>query len=372
MPAPTPIALCITDLDPGGAERALVQVVTRLDRSEWDPVVYCLGPPGALVETLESSGVRTHCLDATRRDIFVVRRLAKRLRQQRPALIQTFLFHANIAGRLSAARARVPIVVSGIRVAEREKRWHLTLERWSKRLVTHHVCVSNAVAEFAKRELRLTDEDVSVIHNGVDARAIAAALPADLRQFGIPSSSKTLLFVGRLHPQKGISSLLNAFDILADRWRDLHLLIVGVGPLENEIRESLRACGLDSRVHLAGRRSDVPSLMRASTALVLPSLWEGMPNVVLEAMAAGLPVVASTAEGTAELIEDQKTGYLFGIGEIGTLAQTLSQLLEAPQSARAIAIAAQQKVNSQEFTWDFVAAAYSRLWHSLIESRRSL
>jgi glycosyltransferase involved in cell wall biosynthesis len=212
MPAPTPIALCITDLDPGGAERALVQVVTRLPRDLWAPVVYCLGPRGELVDDLEAAGVQTCCLNAGRWDIFVVWRLAKLLKAQRPALVQTFLFHANLAGRLAAKLAGVPIVVSGIRVAERGKRWHVRLERWTRSLVAHHVCVSKAVAEFAKRELRLSDDDVSVIYNGIDLEAYASAPPADLTHFGIPRDAITLLFVGRLHPQKGLSLLLEAFE----------------------------------------------------------------------------------------------------------------------------------------------------------------
>jgi glycosyltransferase involved in cell wall biosynthesis len=368
MSAPTPLALCITDLDPGGAERALVQIVRRLDRSQWDPVVYCLGPRGQLADILEAGGIQTHCLDATRRDVFVVSRLAKLLKRQQPALMQTFLFHANIAGRLAATVARVPIVVSGIRVAEREQRWHLMLERRTRRLVTHHVCVSQAVAEFAKRELRLRDDCVSVIPNGVDAAGIGSAPAADLSQFGIPSPSRTLLFVGRLHPQKGVSVLLEAFHKL--QAADVHLLIVGAGPLEADVRTIVRAHSLESRVHLAGQRDDVPSLMRAASALVLPSLWEGMPNVVLEAMAARLPVIATAVDGTTELIEDEETGWLCAPGSVESLEHAMRRMLDQPEAAKTIASAAQRLV-SQRFTWEAMAAAYSDLWRSLLASRRS-
>ena len=228
MTSPTPIALCITDLDPGGAERALVQVATRLDRTLWEPAVYCLSPRGEMADVLESAGIPTHCLNASRRDASVVGRLAILLRRQRPALIQSFLFHGNLAARISAVIARVPIVISGVRVAEREKRWHIKLDRQTRRLVTHHVCVSESVAEFTKRELRLADEAVSVIPNGVDSEAIAAAPPADLTQFGIPARRKnapvrrsTSSPEGRVSFTGGIPATHRSVfrPALAHRWR---------------------------------------------------------------------------------------------------------------------------------------------------------
>jgi glycosyltransferase involved in cell wall biosynthesis len=369
MTSPTPIALCITDLDPGGAERALVQVATRLDRTLWDPVVYCLSPRGEMADALESARIPTHCLNASRRDASVVGRLAMHLRRQRPALIQSFLFHGNLAACLSAVIARVPIVISGVRVAEREKRWHLRLERRTRRLVNHHVCVSKAVAEFVKQELRLSDDAVSVIPNGVDTEAISSAPAADLTQLGIPGQARTLLFVGRLHPQKGVSILLEAFQQLSAQYADLHLLIVGVGPLESQVQEFVALNALSSRVHVLGRRHDVPSLMKSATALVLPSLWEGMPNVVLEAMAARLPVVATAVDGTTELIIDEKSGWLCQPASADSLIETVRRVLHDPKAASDCAITAQQTV-AECFTWSSVAARYSDLWRSFLPSQR--
>ncbi len=364
--APTPIALCITDLDAGGAERALVQIVTRLDRSRWDPAVYCLSRRGELADVLEGAGVETHCLNAGPSDVLVIPRLARLLRKRPPAVLQTFLFHANLAGRLAAARARVPIVVSGIRVAEREKGWHLRLERWTKKLVTHHVCVSQAVADFAERELRLPPGQISVIANGVDAEFYAKAAPADLETFGIPPGAPTLLFVGRLHRQKGVFDLLSAMlQLEAVEERNVHLLMVGDGPLRGEAEAFVAGSLIQSRVHWLGKRDDVASLMKSSTALVLPSLWEGMPNVVLEAMAAGLPVVATGVDGTRELVTHNVTGRLCEPGRSDSLAAALAALLDAPAAASEMAARAQLSV-AKHFTWGSAAAEYDRLWRRLL------
>lgn len=362
---PTPIALCITDLDPGGAERALVQIVTRLDRQSWAPVVYCLSRRGELADVLEAAGIETHCLNASPRDAFVILRLAKLLKRQRPALLQTFLFHANLAGRIAATIARVPIVVAGIRVAEREKRWHLRLERWTKRLVDQHVCVSQAVASFTERELHIGADEVSVIANGVDAQAFTSAPPANLQSLGVPPNARTLLFVGRLHPQKGVRLLLDSFSMLTSEYGDLHLLMVGSGPLEQEEKSHASALGIASRVHWLGSRRDVPGLMRASTLLVLPSLWEGMPNVVLEAMAAGLPVVATAVDGTTEVLTDGVTGFLCEPGSAVAITDCLRAVLQDPVRATACAHRAQTSA-VKYLTWDASVAGYQRLWRSLV------
>ena len=369
MSTPTPIALCITDLDRGGAERALVEVVTRLDRREWAPVVYCIGPRGELVDSLDEAGIETHCLNATPRDALVVYRLAKHLGRQKPALLQSFLFHANLAGRLAAWLAGVPVVLSGIRVAEREKTWHLRLERWTKRLVDRHVCVSQSVADFTEKSLQLRPGQLSVIPNGVDAETISTTVPADLTSLGVPAGAETLLFAGRLHPQKGLSDLLHAFQqlVAADK-RDVHLLIAGRGPLERKARKFVEVRGLDSRVHWLGTRRDLPAVMRASTMLVLPSLWEGMPNVVLEAMAAGLPVVATAVDGTQELLAPRATGWLCRPGDVESLTTTLRQALDAPAARREFAARAQQTAR-KHFTWDTSAEGYSLLWRELLGER---
>jgi glycosyltransferase involved in cell wall biosynthesis len=374
MSAPTPIALCITDLDPGGAERALVQVVTRLDRGEWTPVVYCLGPRAELADVLEAAGIEVHCLNASRRGISVILRLSRLLKRQRPGILQTFLFHANFAGRLAGWMAGVPVVVSGIRVSERarEKEWHLWLDWLTKRLVTHHVAVSRSVSEFSSQSIRLSRDKVSVIPNGVDAAAFADAVPAVLSQFSIPSTASTLLFVGRLHPQKGLDELLGAmWELVEDDRRDVHLLIVGQGPERIRLEPQTRAGVLEKRVHWLGQRRDVASLMKSATLLVLPSLWEGMPNVVLEAMAAGLPVVATKVDGTAELITDGETGWLCGAGTEWPLEEALRDALDSPEARRDRAAKAQISVRAK-FTWDAAAVAYSQLWRSLLDSKRPL
>jgi len=362
---PIPIAFCITDLDAGGAERALVQIVMRLDRAEWLPQVFCLAGEGELAAELRAAGIPVTCFGARRWwNVGVLFRLRRALREMRPAVLQTFLYHANILGRIAGRFASVPAVVSGIRVAERRSRFRLWLDRVTERWVTRHVCVSRGVAEFSADVGGLSRRKLHVIPNGVDFERFATAAPADLSEFGIPSGDSTILFVGRLDPQKGTMSLLEAFGALAERRAGVHLLLVGAGPLENAVRSWIGEHGMDLRVHLAGRRDDIPELMRASDCLVLPSRWEGMPNVVLEAMAAGLPVVATRVEGTEELIRHEETGLLVPADDLQALSSALELTLEDRTSAADRADSAQNVVQN-DFAWSTVAEAYAAMYRAI-------
>lgn len=329
---PTRIAFCITELDPGGAERALTQLVLGLDRNDWEPYVFCLGPRGHFADVLESAGVPVTCLNA--RGFFslpqVVFRLTRELRRLRPALVQTFLFHANILGRIAARLAGIPVVVSGIRVAERRNRWQGRVDRWTNRLVAANVCVSQGVADFSAQNVGLPIGKLVVIPNSVDFQRFSSAIPADLTPFGIPADSRVFISVGRLDRQKGLDTLIEAVGLMNPLPNDVHFLLVGDGPEANPLVAHVDRSGLSSRIHFAGRRNDVPQLLAASTALILPSRWEGMPNVVLEAMAAGLPVIATNVEGISELVQHGVTGLIVPVASPAELSQALTQILSSP------------------------------------------
>lgn len=344
-----------------------MQLVTRLDRNRWQPSVICLAPRGMLADELEQAEVQVTCLGARHsRNVGMVGRLFRQLRESKPALLQTFLFHANIAGRIAGRLARVPKIVSGIRVAERRSRLPLWIDRMTQGMVDHNVCVSQAVADFSAQRGGLSAGKITVIPNGVDAQRFATAEPADLSEFDIPSGSQTVLFVGRLDPQKGPFLLLEAVKGLLPTYPRLHVLLVGEGSLRIRLQEWIHDRNLHARVHLAGWRANVPQLLKAADCLVLPSRWEGMPNVVLEAMAAGLPVLATEVEGATELIQNHKTGLLVPPNSPGELAAGLSLLLGDSEQALAMGRAA-QVVSQKDFTWEQVVknfeAVFTRMLH---------
>ena len=365
--SPLRLALCITELNVGGAERCLVELATRIDRQRFAPVVYVLSSPpspesDSLWRRLEAAGVETRFLDAQHVWQFasVVRRLADLLKQQRPEVLQTFLFHANVAGRCAARRANVPHVLCGVRVAERGVRWHLWVDRATRRFVDRFFCVSQAVADHTRREIGLADDRVVVIPNGVDYEHFASASPADLTQLGLTSGRRAVTYVGRLERQKGVDALIEHSPLWLDRLPSHDLVVVGSGPMQNELQALADRLGVRSRIHFAGWRSNVAGILKASDLLVLPSRWEGMPNVVLEAMAAGRAVASTDTEGVRELLGDGAAMQVVDRDDYRGLTEKIAELAADPSKRQQFEIA--NSLRARDFGWGKVADSYERLF----------
>jgi glycosyltransferase involved in cell wall biosynthesis len=174
-----------------------------------------------------------------------------------------------------------------------------------------------------------------------------------------------LLFVGRLDPQKAPFRLLEAVRDLWPAHLDLHVLLVGQGPLEAKLHAWVRQHEAGDRVHFAGRREDVPELMAAATCFVLTSRWEGMPNVVLEAMAAGLPIVATGAEGVRELLGDGEFGVVVPRDSTTELTKAIAWVLANSDQAGKTAMSAQDVVH-KNFTCSFVVQEFDALYCRLL------
>lgn len=306
---PHRVAFCITELRAGGAERCLVELATRLDPSRFTCSVVSLAPRPAdeersLAPRLEAAGIPMHFLDARRSwdAPRAIRQLAAIWRDERPDLVQTFLYHANIVGRLAARRAKIKTLVSGIRVAERRSRTRLWIDRLTAGNVARHVCVSESVARFSRDIGGLPVKRLVVIPNGIDLARYENVPPWDPAAFGLPSGRRYVVCIGRLDEQKGQRWLIEH----APRWLAQvpghDLLLVGDGPDRAALEAQVRAAGLAGRVHFLGWTTVVPTILVVADLLVLPSFWEGMPNVILEAMAAGRAVVARDVEGVSELL----------------------------------------------------------------------
>lgn len=301
------IDFVITELFVGGAERCLTELAIGLADAGDDIRVFSLGsiPEGdqrILVDRLEQHQIKVTSANAN--SVRSIHRAYRSLKdwfgQSPPDLVQTFLYHANVIGTQAARSAGVPICVGGLRVAE-SNRWRCGIERYAAGKMDSVICVSQGVREFARRHLRCSDEQLVVIPNGVDVDRFALADPFRWPSLGWPSDAVVSLFVGRLHPQKGIERIQQQIDVLAPPGSPRRLLIVGEGPLRSELEQWAERIG-DDRVRLMPWQSDVAPLIKACRVLILPSHYEGMPNIVLEAMAAARPVVCSRVEGADELL----------------------------------------------------------------------
>lgn len=339
------IDLVTTELRPGGAERCVTEVAVACVARGWKPRVLSLGalptePLDELVARLRLAHVPVVGLggagwyDAPR----IVRALRRHFREDRPDVVQTFLWHANVLGSVAAGQAGVGRWIAAVRVAE--KKWlRNRLEAAALRRAERIACVSQSVAEFVRCQLATpaAQQRIVVTPNGVRIDKFAQAEPLRWEEVGLPGEGRVVLFVGRLHLQKGVDWLLRSLPSLLGDNRELSVAIVGDGPLRGAAEEL--AAQHPGRVAVLGWRGDVPRLMAAASLLVLPSRFEGMPNVVLEAMASGLPVVATQAEGVVELLGPLADEQTVTFGDDAQLRRAVHRLITDSRTTSQIAAA---------------------------------
>jgi glycosyltransferase involved in cell wall biosynthesis len=362
------IAFVITELNVGGAERCLTQLAIGLDRTRFEPLVISIAPrpvheQEALVNLLESEQVPVRFLNASSKWQLPIGiwRLRKALAAFKPDVVQSFLFHADVLTRLAGGASTWRSFL-GFRVAD-PTRWRQRCERWAARRATAVVCVSEAVSEYARDEAGIHPEKLVVIPNAIDVEKQREAKPLDLTSIGVGGSRRVILCVGRLHPQKGMEWLLETMPALFERLPDHDLLIVGTGPDEARLRQQARDLKVDHRVHFVGWRDDVPCLMAASSQLVLTSRWEGMPNVVLEAMAAALPIVATDTHGVRELLGADHNRQTVAFGDSMALIDRLATFAGDVQLAARIGAENRSRAVAS-FSLEGMVAAYESLYQA--------
>jgi starch synthase (maltosyl-transferring) len=364
----THVLYVITELDVGGAERTLCELAMRLSRDAYEPEVACLMGRGPLAGQLDRAGVPVHTLDARRKwDLGALWRLRKLVRQA--DIVHSFLYHANMAARFAAMGAGAAAVISSARVAERSRPRRRSLECRTHWLVDAEVCVSNGVRDYMASG-GFPREKLHVVPNGVDVDRFARRDPAFKTSLGIPVEAPLVTTIGRLHEQKGISTFLRAAASLLHSRPDARFLVVGTGPLEDQLKAEARQFHIADSVTFLGFTDDVPAVLAATDVFALASLWEGMPNALLEAQAAGVPAVATRVEGTVDIVEDGRTGVLVLPKDVPALATSILRLLDDPARARRLGEAARDHVRAH-FTLDAMVRGHEDLYARLLAERAS-
>ena len=363
------IDFVITELFVGGAERCLCEVALSLHHRGDRVRVFSLGSlpqneQGQLVDRLTSAGIPVESAgcDSPWQIVSAYRFLRKKFRDNRPDVVQTFLHHANIVGVHAARSAGVKTRVAGIRVAQNH-RYRNILEKRSLRHVNHTLCVSQAVETFTHRVLGCDPSKTSVIPNGVDLERFANAKPIKWSELGWPEDAQVSLFVGRLDHQKGTHLLEEQIETLAPPDSNQKLLIIGNGPLQPNISQWVTHIG-KHRAQLLRWQADIAPWVKSCDLMILPSLYEGMPNVLLEAMACGKPVVCSLVEGSLELLGDSSHLQGFGAGRGGEMSEKVRYLMENAEIRDQVGKANLKRISS-EYSLPSVMERYHGFYHSL-------
>lgn len=340
------LLILITLAEVGGAQTYVANLLPGLVE-EWDVTVAASGP-GPLRAVVEGAGAIYVALEHVRRpiapaeDLRGLVELVRLCRRVRPHIVHANSSKAGILGRIAARIAGVPsrvFTVHGWAFAAypgRTGTLYLWAERLLRPLTTRTICVAENERRLGFAARTCTPERTSVIHNAVDVAATAVATP--------DTAAPRLVSVGRLKYPKDFRTLVEAIALLGGR--ELLLEIVGEGPDRDELQALIDRLGLGSRVVLGGQRDDVPALLARSSAFVLSSVSEGLPISVIEAMAAGLPVVASDVGGVGELVADGETGFLIPPGDAQALADALAELLDEPLLRRDLGAAGRRRAEA--------------------------
>lgn len=322
--------MLVTLAEVGGAQAYVMHLLPALT-AELDVTVAAWGP-GPLRAAAEKAGARYVPLQHVRRaisplhDVLGLVELYRLCRAIRPQIVHANSSKAGVLGRVAAWLARVPARVFTVHgwafsaYTGRASTAYLLADRLMRPITTRTICVAENERRAGLAAGTCTADRTVVIRNAIDVQAAARATPSD----GMPR----IVSVGRLKYPKDPATILAAAARLGDR--DFRLDVVGDGPDRASLEELHRSLGLDGRVGLTGTRNDVPELLAASAVFVLSSRSEGLPISVLEAMAAGLPVVASDVGGLREQVVDGETGYLVPSGDAAALADALARLLDDP------------------------------------------
>ncbi len=349
----------IPSLGVGGTEKMLGELCRGLDRSRFESSVVALKTGGRTAFDLEQSGFPVTILnspDGLVAGLFDHVRLYSRLRtcihRERPHVIHTWLTRANVIGRLAGSGTGIP-VVSSLRVIEGEKRYHVWAERLSQGACRFVTVNCTPLQEFAVRRIGIPENKVVLIFNGIRIGAMPSPRPAS-------EAVPTIGTLGRLHAQKGVDVFLAAAKRILERKPNVRFLIGGDGPEKDALMGLAAELRIGDRVQFLGTVSSADFFSEIDV-FVLSSRWEGMPNVVLEAMASAKPIAATRVGGVTDLIGHESEGLLIPPDDSDALAGAVLRLVDSESSARAYAEAAFQKV-SRHFSMETMVRAHEALY----------
>ncbi len=335
----------ITKLELGGAQEVALYTVSHLDRAKFRPVLIA-GPDGLLTdEATRLPGVEVVILPSLVRRVHVLADLAalfdlaRLFRRLRPAIVHTHSSKAGILGRWAAWFARVPIIlhtIHGYGVTPAQSSWlrrvFIGLERATGWITTHWIAVAQADRKTGIQWGLFDEHHVSVVRPGIDPKPFLSALQPSARErlraeFGASAEDWLIGTVACLKPQKAPEDFVSVAKRVCDAMPRARFVLIGDGELRPSVETLVEQYGLKNRVHLAGWRRDISTAMKAFDVFLLTSHWEGLPRVLLEARAAGIPAVATRVGGVEEVIIEGRHGWLSAAGDIPTLSERVFRTL---------------------------------------------
>jgi glycosyltransferase involved in cell wall biosynthesis len=333
------ILLLSTSMGMGGADKQLLSAAQEMRTRGHKILIVSLTALGPMGLEARALGLRTESLEMSRGvpDPRGMLRLVRLVREWRPDVVHSHMVHANLMARMLRIFAPVPVLVSTIHNIHEGGRLLMAGYRLTNHLADHMTIVSQAAADRFINDRIVPKRLLTVIPNGVEIERfqnVPSAVRESLRRSLGLTQHFVWLAVGRFEIAKDYPTMLHAFAAVRQRHAEAVLLLVGGGSLQAETEAFAESLGLSGAVRFLGIRPDVPELMTAADAYVMSSAWEGMPIVLLEAAAAGLPVVATRVGGNHEVVGNEETGFLVPPRDAGALGDAMSRLMQSPETER--------------------------------------
>jgi L-malate glycosyltransferase len=358
-------------LQPGGMEYGVVKLVNGLDPSQVRSGIVSTKPAGVLKHMLAPHVSLFELQRRDGNDPRLIWELYTLFRREQPDVVHTHAWGTLVEGLVAAKLARVPVLIHGEHGTLQLRSHQRFVQRRAWAAVDRLLSVSSRLAERMAREADFPLARIHTIRNGVDLPRFGAISRAAAReQLRLPANAQLAVTVGRLVPVKDHLTLIEAVALLRRQGADAAVAIAGDGPLKAMLLERAGALGIADATHLLGHRPDVEVVLAAADIFALTSVSEGLSNTILEAMASGLPVVATRVGGADELVEDGVSGILATAGSSAEIADAMARLFEDSQRRVAMGLAARARVEA-EFSLPGMVQRYGSTYLELVTTTDS-
>ncbi len=350
----------------GGGEMKVLELVKRLDKSRYNITVCSVGQGGPLEAEFRKTVERVEIYDKKFSfDFSLIAKVAILMKEQEIEILQTTLFYADIIGAYAAYLAKVPVVVSWEPVTGPFTFRHYLSYKLAIQKIDRVVAVSEAIRQQVIHERKLPPEKVMTIHYGVDLKKFATTDQTMTKtDIGVSDDHLILGTVARFDYPKGHKYLIDAAPAIVQKYPNARFVLVGDGPLRQEIEQQILKLGLSDHFVMLGFRRDIQQLLGIFDLFILPSLSEGLPNAVLEAMACSKPVVATAVNGVVEVVEDGKTGFLVPPANSDRMAAAVLKILKSTENMKNMGKYGRERV-VRHFSIEQQIRKFEELYYSL-------
>jgi len=353
----------IYNLGVGGTEKMMLNTLPWLSDFEHKICVINLINP-AMAEGFAAKSIPVIGLRGLK--ILHFRRIIKK---EKPDLLVTYLIYSDLFGRIFGKLFGAPKIVASLRSSYAEPRFKfwLFLEKITSFMVDKYIAVSQTVKNIYEKGLGIPDEKIEVIYNGVDISKFDVRIDkkSKRRELGLPENALVIGCVGKFRPEKGQEYLVRAMPEILKKFPAASLILVGGGENETKLKNLAESTGIAKNILFLKERADIPEILKTFDVFINPSLYEGMSNSILEAMAAKIPVVVSDIPSNAEIIENEKTGLLAPATRSEKIAEAVVKILSSPELKEEFAAAAFQKV--QDFSLEKTVEKLNGFFHHLAD-----